>query len=418
MIYIQSLLYTALIFLSFGILSSTSALSIFQLLSLGPLLYYNLKHKSPSLPTSAYFLLACLLFSTISFFLNWPHIQGPMKAFLSLRHLGYSILCLLAFPIFFKDYLTPKKIKLLTSLLLLSIIVSTIFGTIKYKFGFDIIRWHQGAISTRNPGITGIMRYSYSLSLLLSPLFFLAINFKKKYREYIYFPLLILGILIGSAGLITSQSRGAILGFLCTIPIAFYFKNKNWGKKCFVGLFIILAAITYGISSQKISSLRFFQNFHSPSNLMRLAQYEASLLSFKENPWFGLGPKQFAYNVERVKKENHLFWGDYCQRFKLKCDYSHMKPHYGYHAHNIFLEKLANLGLWGFLCFSLWLIFWFIEMRKRKDLLGRMSLLFLTNLFIIGQVDYILSGTVAFLVFYMYSLSLSSLNLSPKNKKT
>jgi O-antigen ligase len=70
------------------------------------------------------------------------------------------------------------------------------------------------------------------------------------------------------------------------------------------------------------------------------------------------------------------------------------------------LEHLASTGILGFLAMLLFHLFWLIEMVKRKDLIGQITIGFIVSLFVSGQVEYTLGdGETLFFLMFVYSWS-------------
>ena len=141
-----------------------------------------------------------------------------------------------------------------------------------------------------------------------------------------------------------SSTRGAWLSFVFFNTVSFLFKInlKKWVLLSFsVGLLFV--------GGLKVSNLdkEFVGEKRAHSNTQRIAFFKAAYLSFIEKPMFGLGYKQFEFNVLDIKKRHNIAWTD-------KAGY----------AHNNLLEHLASLDFlerWRFVLFS---IFWFIEVTK------------------------------------------------------
>ena len=197
---------------------------------------------------------------------------------------------------------------------------------------------------------------------------------KTKINKAHLIPVLYYGIafLILSLGLFASWSRGAWLGFISSIAImAFSLPHKVWQSLIFAGVIIVLVSTLWfsGVLPQSVvdrvvnSTEEFFAfddvrgvditsaNF---AVVERLAHWQAALNMAQYNPWFGVG---FG-NYEVVYLEFQLInWDEPLG-----------------HAHNYYLNILAEAGIIGFFAYLILLLgimrtTW--QIRKNPDNLRR-----------------------------------------------
>ncbi len=398
-------IYIGLFFILLGIFVSVSVPSLFHILAAIPFLLYfkeNIKNFKPSF--SMYCLFGLMIWGVIASLYNFEDLSNPMRSFGKQKYILFSLLSLVAFPVFFKNYMTKKRIVFLVKTFLFTIVAAAIYGEAKARFGFDILKMQESGFNTvRNPGFTGIMRYGYGTGFVVSLLLGLVLNLKK-IKNFLPVKWILVAVAFGLLGLLESQCRGAILGTICSIPFILLFKNKKLGVVSIilttVGVLAIAGVMLFGGSQ----SSRLLQGASSPSNLIRLSQYEAAGRGIIDSPIFGLGTNQFSYSCPKIKEQHKIVWMDYCSKLNLKCDYSDYKP-YCSHAHNIFLQTGADMGFIGLGLMFLWLVAWLFEMFKRKDLLGYLIVPIIVNILVAGQFEYIFDANNSFMIFLIYPLS-------------
>jgi len=177
-----------------------------------------------------------------------------------------------------------------------------------------------------HPNITATM----ILLSMLPAVFFLASERGKNIRK----PLMLLNLFcVAAAGFFVflTASRGAIAGFcfaICAAVVTYklqYKKNTDGGRLFFYGL--ASAAVLVFISSvamphyfEKIKSL--FQSDTITTLGNRSTIWGASLMMFRDNPWFGIGPNAFIGGIQK-----YSIWA--------------------IDAHNFILDKLCGVGIIG-----------------------------------------------------------------------
>lgn len=401
-----TLIYIGLMAIAFGIFVSVSLPSLYHVLALIPLIYFTQKgwKEGMRFPLSTYFLIGLILTGYISNLMNIDTLNDPLRSFGKQKYYIFGILSIFSFRNFFKDYLGNYRIKRILDIFFFTIIAAAIYGTLKNRYDFDLLQmksvWTK---QSRNGGFTGIMRYGYGTGFVLSIMFgmFLYRNKMRKILGKMFYIALAFGI----AGLVLSFTRGAMLGLLCSLPVIFWF----WHRKLAIGLSVIIAILIGGAVLISIkggsNSSRFLLKVTQGSNLKRLSQYQTSILAFKEKPVLGQGVNQFSSECRRIKEENDIWFGMYCEKFSLPCNYEKLEKRYCGHSHNIFLEMAANMGIIGFVFFCLWFFTWMFELIKRQDLLGVILLPFMINFLIASQFEVTFDANNSFLIFTLYPLS-------------
>lgn len=386
------LTFLSILTFSIGIQTSVSIPAGMHILGFLPAAYFIFKSRASQLDISQsfMFLFSFILIWFTSGLTHLPQIIDPKDAFGDLKYWIFGLIFPFALVNFFSTDQT-KKIRLLINTLLLTIIVAAIVGIIRVKFGFDPVKFKYKEFHERAGGFYGYMRYAYNLQYLIVAMTSFII-YRKSLKQYFSTSLLYVAYAFGWMGLLFSQTRGALLATLLGTIVVLFFKNKRLGLKIFAAS-LVLGAISLGIvftgGSEKI---RILEKHNSSSNTVRLSQFSAAFEAFKENPLLGLGPGQFRHQVRDIKIRHNLPHQEY----------------YGQHAHNIYLEMLANLGILGLLGFLLWIFSWFWEEWKTNDLWSRgFSIPLILTCLSSGLVEYVFNSTGSFTVFFIYSLSLT-----------
>jgi O-antigen ligase len=311
-------------------------------------------------------------------------VENKIQNILRVKYFVLSLIGIAIFTRYKKEIFTPKLIRYYLIVLGIATSVATISGIIAMWTGFHYLRNKPACHLDRACGMYGMyMSYAYGIQfivvLLLGLLFY-----SKKFKEYLNLYILIPATLINFIGLYMSYTRGALVG--CLIAVPFFFIRRNIKK------FIIISLALICISVSAILFIpRLYDTFlnRPGSNDQRFSLFQAAFLGFKESPIIGLGYKNFESQSVRIKRENML-------------------EHRGIsgHAHNNFLEALASTGTLGFICFSLFILFWFLESWSLPLGVGDISLGLIVAFFISGMVQYTFGdGENLFVILFIYLLS-------------
>ncbi|MBF0363734.1 MAG: O-antigen ligase family protein [Oligoflexia bacterium] len=352
------------------------------------------------LSKSALMILLMVLVIVISVLTNLKVIAHPMGNILSAKYFLLAIFAYYAYSILFNskfnnifnsnDFLSGKKLKILLYIFFIATTIAAISGLIALYSGFNPIKMKQACHPIRTCGLYGMyMTYGYGMQFFCLFLVGIAIyreeieQFLKRNINTIF---LWSVIIINMLAFILSFARGALLGFFVALPFMFFYKSK----KIFALLIIIpmvLFIFSY-VASDKVKGL-FTEHARVKSNETRVSQMYAAIEVFKENPWFGIGYKNFESQSGKIK-----------ERLKLQ------HPEFIGHAHNNFFEALASTGACGFLILLLFHIFWFIESIKRRDVVGNITWPIIIALFVSGQFQYTMGdGENMFFIMNLWSLS-------------
>jgi len=251
-----------------------------------------------------------------------------------------------------------------------SIIVG-IYGLLQLSGKLEI---HQG--STRLDATLGNASY---LAIYAAFHFFIALFlfFKtKKWYRWFYPPVALLNIFI----LYFTATRGTILGVLGAIILAFFlgaFLGESKKIKIYSLSFLLLIIFAvFGFFLLKNSSFvqkspvlsRFSSiSFSETTTQSRLIIWKMSLKGFKERPIFGWGPEN--YNLVFNKYYDPRLW--------------RQEPWFD-RAHNVFLDKLTQNGIFGllsYLCIFFFSIYYLWFPSKNRKFSKGEAIIFTSLLF-------------------------------------
>lgn len=386
MIYLSA---AALSFLLIGIFASVSLVGLGQILLVIPLfksIQENIRAKTLALPKSAYWLLGFILIAVISLVVNAEDIPRVSRNFTKLKYPLFGVVGIYFFRYWLKDSSDGVK-KWVLNLFFISVIGVAIAGMVSF-FMLDV---------SRIKGLTQTMRYGYGSAMFLSAL--LATLLYPARYPWFNRHLATTAFILGFIGMTLTFTRGAMLGFLCSLPFIFYFYNKKIGL--LVGSLSLVAALTWGgfyfFGKTNVEGSRFLISKDNRSDATRKSIFDSAVIAIKERPVLGWGYSNFHSQMLRIKTQYDL-------------------PHkefYDSHAHNVFLEITAGTGVIGLFFFLGWLITWALESFKSPW--GRAIIVPFGVVFVIsGQFEVTFDANTSTLIFLCYSLS-SSLFMAQKS---
>jgi O-antigen ligase len=375
-----NLVTASLFFLAAGVFTSVSVLSVYQILFAIPLAYFGyqtVRTGRPALPKSAWFLLAFSVVAALSLFLNLDVIPKPSKNFGRIKYFLYGIGGIFVLRAWLATATLGSK-RLLFRTLCMSLVVAGLYSAWQF-FG-------QGLI--RSSGLTETMRYGYGSAMIL-----LVLSSSLLHRDRIPWVDVNFGVpalMIGFLGMYLTYTRGALLGFLCGLPVVFFFYRRGLAIKIGAGsLLIILVLAGFNqFGGGKIKS-RFLQGKESSSDQIRKSLWTAAVIATQERPLFGWGFSNFHSQLKRIKDDYDLPYKDYNDA----------------HAHNLYLDVAAGTGLVGITLFLGWLVLWAYEVI-RSTLLVKAVILPLGVAFVLSSTfEVTLNANNASMVMFFYSLS-------------
>ena len=353
-----------------GAFASVSAIAVAHISgAISFIAFLFLKDKKlnlKNLTKSQISLLGFSLFIILSLIVNKETAQ---EFYRYLGHIKYYLHPLLLIPLLKYHRLPMSFWKKLLWFTLFVVSLVTISGLSEHFYGYNFLRPKLNHLGGRARGVSGmIMTYAHNISFILSMLLGLIIYSIKKVKAPLKFAL------IGSAfifalGLYFSETRGAWLGFVGSITFLFYekgnFKKFLTSSFAIVGVFLLLLFQTGKIERFDL------QGSKARSNTVRIGLFKSAMMASLENPFFGIGHKQYQKNSVALKKKFGVTEGD----------------KFSGHAHNNYFEAFADLGLVGGSFFILWLVFWIFE-SGFSDPVSKIVSVFAINFSISGLTQY------------------------------
>ncbi|MCR9203954.1 MAG: O-antigen ligase family protein [Halobacteriovoraceae bacterium] len=373
--------YLALGVLSLGIFTSVSFSALAHILLFPSGLFFlikNFKEKSFKPKPSLYALLVLTLISITSVLVNLDIVENPLRNILKTKYFIIGILGAYAFHFLKKNWLNPKRTKILVNLFLLSAAVASLSGLIGLWSGFNPLKFKPPCHPQRACGLYGMyMTYGYGISLFTVIATGLIV-YRERFKAYFTPWLLYVSLGINLIGLFYSFARGGWIGFAFGVPFLFL---KNHTKKFGIGLGII-ALLGGGVflGSEKVRNT--FMN-RGESNQQRIHFFQAAYAAFKEKPLLGFGYRNFVANSIDIKKRHGIG-----------------SQHFAGHAHNNALEHLASTGILGFLAFIVFCLLWLKEAYEEPILFAFVMSFLMSGLFQYTFGD----GENLFLIFGIFSL--------------
>jgi len=403
------LVFLAVVSLALGIFTSTPVCAGYHLLILVPGVACFVRAFRRDgwgmLPRSSFALLALIGIGVLCCVANWNSMQYPVRNLLKLKYFLFGILGLVVMRHVLCQGVSRKVVRGLLHLFFGSIIISVTYGIVGTLTGFDLETW-QNRKFYREGGLTGTMRFGYGMGMVLPILLALWLR-RKKWADWFNARLLTVTLIMGLAGLLLTQTRGAMLGILCAVPLVILLHNRKRGLIAGYVCGLLVALLTLGnlIGNERLEQMfnikvpgRFMLGF---ANDDRLSIYTAAVMSMSERPLQGLGMNQFGHHINDLKTRYDL-------------DYpGNNTPH----AHNVFLEIGANLGLLGLVAMGAWVFLWSMELWRRHDIFGACLLPFLVAFVVSGQFEYLFDANNSFLIFFLYSISSCTGRLSETRRE-
>jgi len=222
-------------------------------------------------------------------------------------------------------FYSREKIIFLAKLLLVGTILSNL------SVVFQALP-HLSEESWRFGGVLGIMPQGTLLAMFL-PIYFLLLNHFQDKRIKI---LAAVAILIGVAAILFTGTRGAWLAALVLIPtiILIHSKNKIKHLSALTAVFALIIGLVM-ITPTLSNRVATITDMQMQSNSERLLMWQSAWQMFKDHPILGIG------------------YGQYIQAYQTQYISPLAKEKTLQHAHNNFMQILAECGLVGFAAFIL-----------------------------------------------------------------
>ncbi len=191
--------------------------------------------------------------------------------------------------------------------------------------------------ATSHPNIFGALMF---FGIILIIFILLDNNFSFKKKVFHYFVLAFF-----SLALILSFSRSAFLALFLSLSFIFLFflikDRKKFKKYLSICIFLLLTYATLFFIFKPLIIDRF--NFSSRLEKISINEREEQLVGARDvilsNPWLGVGAGAYHQKILDLKPD--------------------LKPYAAQPVHNVFVLIWAEIGIWGLICFILFLLFVF-----------------------------------------------------------
>ena len=252
---------------------------------------------------------------------------SPDKFFSAYNFLNTGLLYILSYELFIQSVDEEKQIHTVMKALAAGAVIVVLYGYYQYFFGIDIsnIKWvdaeafpelKKRVFSTwQNPNI--LAGYLDEAICIVLGFFIYAENRKQKLLCFV-------GMVLLAGCLAMTYARGACLA--AAIVIAGYGAIKD--RRIFLGC-IVVGALIIAFNPALAERLMSVFTKMDTSSEMRLALWESSVAMIEEHPLFGIG------------------WGAYWMVYHSYDFYINDPRVLIVHAHNIYLNYAAEIGLVG-----------------------------------------------------------------------
>jgi O-antigen ligase len=394
------LTYISFYFVALGVFTSVTVPSLHHILAIVPFIYFTYRYlfkDKKKLPKSAWVIIIFTLWSYTVNLLHFENLQNPISDFGKEKYQLFAIM-MLASLFYMKEYLTVYRWRKILYVFWGTIILAAVYGIFSSQFLTD-------SYGYRNSGFTETMRYGYGTSFVASMLFALIPFRDELFAKFLNKNLFWLTLILAVLGLYFSKTRGGILGLCFSFPFIFYFVNKRYFKISLIVFLLLSLSVGYIVTFSGGGSSRLFSKLGSPSNMMRLSQYETAFKTSLESPITGYGNNTFSNMCKSRKEKYNIYYPNYCVDYHfLDCDLSGAKP-YCSHSHNLFLENAVEKGWPGAVLLLLFFLVWAYEMLKKKDLMTVVFIAFISNFLIASQFEYTFHANNLFMIFFLYPIS-------------
>ena len=210
---------------------------------------------------------------------------------------------------------------------------------------------HEGGYIQNVAAAGGIFAISISINL--------AYLFLPKFKKTKYKLILIISLVIQIIALLVTNSRAAFLAtFVSGIYILFNLNKKI--LKILSAFFFSFGVIVLLIFPKIIDVLSTFLRFNRVFENLRYILWDIAFGIIKDNPIFGIGPGTFKYYMYKYLPVQLGSWNE-------RSIYFVYKEAGAGHAHNFWLYRFSELGIFGFIgAVALPFIFFYLIYKIRK----------------------------------------------------
>ena len=380
---------------------SLSASALSHILIFIPAVYgliLQLKKQDQKIPLSMYSIFILIFVSCVSVLVA-PDIENKLSQMFKLKYFALGALAVFPYRKAFKK-IKKEHVRLMINTFLIILAIGNIAGIHALFDGYHILRMKEASDSHRAAGMYGMaITYGYGIEYIVIIAMSVGLNYWSKLDRILNKKIFVISAITCVLGFYFSFARGAVVAFVLSIPFVFLMTKRKYFKVLLVGGFVLLLGLTYIVFNVDDipGGNRLLLSAKTESNMIRISQYETVWKAFLEKPFTGWGFRNFEHNV-----------------YHLKTKYNIAYPEFMSHAHNNYLEFLAGTGIFGFISFTLFIIFWFYEVYRRRDDISVIFLPFIVSLAVSGLFqNTITDGENMFVIMFIYALT----QAYPRDKK-
>ena len=263
--------------------------------------YVYLKEKGFQIPLKMWGLVAVWVTVVLSILFNWGDLPEPGFNLSKSKYFIIGIFSFFSVRYCCKEYLDVRRIRLLLNTFMVTTTVASISGLIALWTGYNPLKFAPACDANRACGMFGmLMTYGYGLSFFLLIVAGLLL-YRKSTGEYFNRNIALVALVVNTAGLFLSYTRGAWLGLVVALPFFFFKKNKKLFLISGLAGVLLLGGVVLVSPGARQA---FFDR--SESNTQRLALYRTAVKAFIEKPYFGYGYRNFEPNTLAIKARYDL----------------------------------------------------------------------------------------------------------------
>lgn len=302
--------------------------SISFILSIPFFLSFRKRGDTLSILLSILFLLSLYLSNLLSFSLSDSSI-----------HHGNLLNPLWSWLVFILTHLYIKgerEIEKGIAILLVSTILISIFGIFQHWTGWDPFREPNQVVEIS--GLDGryysIGLFSHHLTFAYSLIFPFSLSISLLFTSpegKFWYRLAIPSAILSVFAIIFTFSRGAWFGIVCSCLFLFFVIAMRRMRSIYIPLLILFILISIILSIPSLRK-RGESIFNLKSNSTRIQLWKGAIEMFRDNPLYGVGYRNFP---------------EVSDRYSLRFDHDERPPH----AHNTYLNILAESGIFSLLLF-------------------------------------------------------------------
>ncbi len=321
--------------------------------------------KNLNLKIFLYFFLSIIISSIINFFLNNQIIfsEKIISLFKSFAYLRYFLFFIILY-LFISTRKHFFKLYIVSSIIICFLCFDTIY---QYLFNENLFGYH----SKSNGRLTSIFNEEAIIGgvilkffFIQSICFFVIKNFSQnKFINVSY----LLSIMIILPTIIFTLERTSVLLFTFAILMIILFQENKKLKFYIFLLFSILVIFFYSMFPNVLDRWKETRNDLNRSiyNFGYVSHFYSAGNMFLDNPFFGVGLKNFRNNCEYYKSESfNIKDKKFFKKLSEKQKKNFLRNLCSTHPHNTYFEIISELGLYGLITFLILIFNFYLKIYK------------------------------------------------------